>query len=467
MSTDPRLIRPAQRGRYGVPALHLRNQPVSTEMAFDRLQITVSGNLWPINDEQPAVEVIEAYRRLMWERAEGSGNIWGIPSNTPSRVDTRFADECSTVSHAELTARFSPGVHELSLRLTVNPTRSLIHLLSKLEDDGFMAARLDALLPSEFFGTAMNPVAADTLDGNDNAFARLDAISQTMGEDHASTFIAVFERQLKRWAIEAVAPHELGFGSHDWTGGVLTSQAAGHRVALRWDHLIVRKAEAYCERRHADAVGLLNRITGTILAAHSRGDWRTYEIGKLGGRIAGSTIVGVAPTAGITQVFYAKTRDRVRIETRFHGKIRDNFRGAAISKSAPLRDILLLLRREAVDRLQWQKLCEIAEEEPTPMVADFARLAGAIAKCAAKAKVDAEALFAELIASGGLTETSADGHFPRRLVRRLVAEGLIDGQGLQRRMRPGQARRYHLRQPYFSIATAIQSALGSSPVSDE
>lgn len=462
MNVDPRWsIRPRHRGRYGVPGLHLPNRPTANEMAFDKLVITIPGRLCStLVEPPPPAEVLDSYRALLRQRAGTSGGLWSSPGPARTRFNTKLSRQWGTITGTALRATWADDVHELVLTLTVNPTRTLIHALTMVDDDAYAGAGLEALSLERFF--ARSPVAATarSLDDSDNAFENLDYIISRMGRDHAAAFIGLFERKLKQWALEAVAPHAQDFQG-DALGDALFRSNGVHRVSLDWSRLFLRSAEIYCERRHADAVGLMNRLSSAVLAAHAESDWRTYRIDEIGGRAARSTVIGIKPTGRIEQVYYAKARDRVRIETRYHHRVRDNLRGATISPGTPLRGLLLGLREDAASRLQWGNFCAMAEEPPIPMMADFARLAGMIARCATQAKVDPVPVFAELLGSGGLDETPPDGRFPRRLIRRLTEHDLIDRTSLIRRTRPGQPRRHHLTQPYLSVAQMLQRTFGN------
>jgi hypothetical protein len=320
-------------------------------------------------------------------------------------------------------------------------------------------AGLEALPFRDFFAHSISAMPAETLDRQGNAFDHLDELIGRMGPDYAGAFIGIFERKLKEWALDALAPRSEGFSWFE-ADELLIAENGAHRIVMQWQRLFLRSAELYCERRYGDAVGLLNRLSSVVLSAHAEAEWRTYPIEEIGGRVAGSTVIGVKPTSRIEQVFYAKTIDRVRMETRYHHRVRDNLPRASISACNPLQDLLLGLRDDAVARLRWDSFCEMAQEPPIPIMADFARLTGVIARCAMQARVDPEPVIAELIGAGGLNETPANGPFPRRLLRRLAEHGLITNESLVRRARPGQPRRHHLTQPYLSVAQMVQQTFG-------
>lgn len=397
-------------------------------------------------NEPPPIEVLNSYRALLVRRADATRSVWTHPGRALTRFDTALSRPLGTITGATLKTTWADQTHDLMLTMTVNPIRTLIHALTMVDDMTFTASRLDTLAAEDFFSSSPIAVSARALDGADNAIDNLDHIISRMGRDHAGAFIPTFERKLKQWALEAVAPRGEGF-RHNLAGDVLIGNDGVHRVSLDWGHMFLRSAEVYCERRHGDALALMERLNSAVLAAHVEADWHRFELDEIGGRIAGSTVIGIKPTNRIRQVYYAKTRNRVRIETRYHHRVRDSLRGAHISPSAPLSGLLLGLREEAATRLRWDSFCAMAAEPPVPMLTDFARLAGVIARCAVQAKVDPEPVFANLVGSGGLNQTRANGAFPLRLIRPLIAAGLVKRDSLMRRARPGQPRRHHLTEP--------------------
>jgi hypothetical protein len=468
MNYDPRWLRPAQRGRFGVLPLHPRHQPTPEEMAFDKVELWVPGSLHSaLSDAPNAFAVLDSYRETLFHRSGQSGSGWTPPGKSKSVVRTQSKGS-GTVSNVTVRARWEDAPHVLSVALTINPTRTLAQALSRIDPDCSALDALDRLSVDQFF--ARDPhtaaeVATGTLDGAENSFDHLDTIIARLGHDAHASFMTVFERQIRKWVLEAVAPEYYGF-VHDTSGEVLTATNDEHRIELDWSRTAVRYAEVYCERRHGDAVGLMDRLASTVLAAHREADWRTYPIGEMGGRDACSTTIGIKPTSNIEQVYYAKRADRIRIETRYNKRVRDNVRGAQTSPRSPLRETLQLLQADACVRIKWSSFCTMAEDPPTLLISDLSRLAGVIARGAFEARVDPEPLFNALFGSGGIDEGQATSDFPRRLIKRLCVAGVINGANLQRRSRPGQTRRYHLREPYLGVALALQSTFGSAVSTD-
>ena len=463
------LVRPLQRSRHGIPSLRPSNTPTADEMAFDKVVVSIPGMMTSVLTNPPPVrEVFEDFRATLGSRALNSSGLWSVPGQGHIRFDTTLRRPFGSIMAANLRTTWADDTHDLMLKLTVNPTRSLIHALTAVENVSYTGAWLASLPTSVFFASARDAMPAATLDGNDNAFADLLAITARMGPDHARAFLAIFERQLRTWALDAVAPREAGFSRSDSDNGpLLVADNGVHRVALDWRRLFVRSAEIYCERRHSDAPQLMERINTAVLASHNDAEWQRYPIDEIGGRIAGSTVVGIKPTSRIKQLYYAKASDRVRIETRYFNRVRDTLRGLPISATSPLRDLLIALRHDATRRLRWDAFCAMAEEPSRPLMTDFTQLAGTIARCCEEARTAPEPVFAALVGSGGFTQTRSDGEYPVRLVRRLVAAGLVDNSGLTGRARPGQPRRHHLTEPAATVALMIRRTFtGVSSLND-
>lgn len=213
MATDPRWsVRPRQRGRFGVPGLHLPNRPSAQEMAFDKIVVTVPGHLQSISgDPTSPSEVFDGYRQILLRRAEASEWIWSHPALARASFKTELTQSWGTISGAAIRARWADDVHELSLRLTLNPTRSLIHALAMVSDAEDANEAFAALHFRDFFASTTAVTTARTLDSSDNAFDHVDHLVERMGSDHGRRFISIFEEKLKQWALDAVAPLSEGF----------------------------------------------------------------------------------------------------------------------------------------------------------------------------------------------------------------------------------------------------------------
>jgi hypothetical protein len=383
--------------------------------------------------------------------------MWKYPNADADRFQTELRDH-ATIPATRLSGQCAIDHVRIAVRLDVNPTRTLINSMMATGNAAEADLALRHMPLGTFFAACQGARSANTLDGNDNALARYDELRERLGADFMGRFIEIFESKLKHWVLETVAPKRFGFR---WIedGGQLIGLSRAHRVALDWSRLLIRSAEIYCERRHPDAVGLLNRQYARVTAAHADAEWQQYPIGERGGRSGCSPTLGVNLTKSIRLKLYAKSTDRLRIETSYIRRVHENVPRELVSGEHPFRDLLIALRGDAERRLMWNELCEMCESTPGPDMITFAALTGHIGRCASEANVNPEPVFTALFGGSGLDQTGADGRFPRRLTDKLVAAGVIERSNLMRRKRPGQKTRFHVTPRYESTVRAVQQAL--------
>ena len=454
-------IRARQRGRAGFKALTLDNRPTASELAFDKLVVTVPGHVsliqrgvHPLDEAVETRLLIDSYRDVIHRRATVS-NDWGLPGKGPDYFKTKLLNPVGTISGAQFNTKLTHAGLGILLTLTLNPTRTLIHALAAVQDEPDAAVALARLSPAMFFARSPQAVSARTLDGSDNAIDDLTFMVDRLGSDFARTFISIFEDKIKQWALNAVAPDSVGF-SHMSDGVDLLASEGRHGVKLHWERLYPAEAEVYFERRHGAALELMDRLTTAIMASHSNCEWRRYPIAEVGGRQRGATSIGVKPTERTKLVFYAKTADRIRVETRFSYKVKDNLRNATISASNPIGDILIGLREVALRRLRWDSLCEMVAEQPEPRIEDGIALISEILRCCRHVHARPEPVVNALLGTDGFEATDQLGNFPPELVRKLEREGLISSVGVTTKVRPGEMRRHHLLEPYATVARTMR-----------
>jgi|GEM_PF-5712741 len=454
-------IRPRQRGRAGFKALTLDNRPTASELAYDKLVVTVPGHVTRIrHDAHPQDDpvetglLIDSYRDAIGRRSALTG-AWGLPGAGPDYFKTKLLNPVGTISGAQFNTKLAHAGLGILLTMTLNPTRTLIHALASVQDEPDATVALARLSPELFFARSPRAVSARTLDGSDNAIHDLTYVVDRLGSDFAGTFTGIFEQKLKQWALNAVAPDSVGF-SHLSDGVALAGTDGLHGVMLHWDRLYPAEAEVYFERRHGAAPGLMDRLTTAIMASHSNCEWRRYPLAEIGGRQNGATSIGVKPTERTKLVFYAKTADRLRVEMRFSYKVKDNLRNVTISPSTPITDILFGLRDKMLSRLEWDSLCEMVAEQPEPRIEDGVALIGEILRCCRHVHVRHEPVVNALLGTDGFEATDRLGDFPPELVSKLERDGLVSNVGVTTRVRPGETRRHHLLEPHATVAQALR-----------
>lgn len=454
-------LRPSQRSRNGVPALGLNNPPTVPDVMIDKLVVSVSGSFGPRTTEDNAGKLFEHYRAILEARVQRGAGDWQAPRGKAAAsfwVQMRPA-AATTIGEAKLKVEWAKETVNLRLKMSLNPTRTLLHRLRYLIMAGAEAVpSLTDMPPHMFFGRSSTVEVPPTLDGNDNMLMDLNAVRSALGADYASTFLAAFDYQLRKWALDAIAPEALGFIPA--ISGEQTQSALGvFRARLNWNHLTVNYAEGYFERSHGSAVRLLDRLSRSVPASHTGAGWRRYGENEIGQRRPGSELVGLDLSNTVQQVYYAKTPTRVRAETRFTRAVRNAVRVDRGEQSErPLFDLLQAIRRDVLSRCRWRVFCSMCEEPARPVLAESAQLLLAIVTAAHEAGVNPEPVLTQLLGTGGLDGTSDDGSAPSRLIRHLCRAGVLDKSTLHRRRRPGEVPRYRLAPDWMELAERLQRA---------
>lgn len=461
MTSDPRHdLRPPQRSRDGIPALDFRNPPLMRDVMIDRLDIAVRGAFGIRADEQRAGDLFDRYKHLMMMRATTLGHHWSAPasaSDTMCRVNLK-SDGSSTISSCSIRIEWARDRVNLALRIGLNPTRTLRHRAAELATDLEAVPELMAMSPVQFFARSDQLQPLQSADENDNVLPNLDAIRAALGDDFPTTFMPIFDGQLRRWAIDAVAPRQLGFVSQETESGI-EATSGSDQVQLNWPQLTVRSIEAYFERRHAEAYKLIDRLAKQIPAGHDGAEWRRYGQNEVGGRRAGSEIVGLDLTGTIRQKYYAKTKNRVRAETVYSSAIRNALRITSRPEGLQvLSEVSSAIRNDTIRRCRWDEFCALCIEPPRATLGEVAHFLSSVVQAATSARVDPAPVLEALLMSGGIDQTETSGRAPSRLIRRLISAGIIEATGLRKRQRPHSQNRYRLCSAWLDAAERMQRA---------
>lgn len=445
---------PRPRARRGFLPLTMANVPRPEELTFDKVGLRVRATMGALQ-EAPSRDVFEHYRSIMIERAQSNPGVWSVPKGERAVFRTKLIRKLGTIADTVMWARWEDEAHTLNIWMNVNPTRTLHHLVRRFPEENYLGAALESLPVEEFFGVMPDVEPVATLDGNDNALADLDHARERMGADYGAAFIGTFERQLRRWVTDVVAPRRAGFREEaSGRSTLLASDWLG--IELEWSSLVIREAEVYVERRQPGAAHVMNRANHAVLAGHDDVQYSLHDLGEHGGRSGGSTSIGVRQTQGITLKYYAKTADRIRGEVVYRKCARDVAGDVPRDACNPLQQVLKALRVDAASRMRWEQFCELVAIQPAVSPADLARLATIVAEAARRSKVDPEPVLCTLLETGGVTETHYAGQFPRRLNKRLEKCGVLQKSPLLPRSRPGHARRYCLVPLYLEVVRLTQ-----------
>jgi hypothetical protein len=430
---------------------------------IDRIKIGVSGAFGDPSSSEDAGRLFDRYKQLLLKRAAVPASDWKAPSgtsNSASRVELK-SNPNTTISHGAINIRWARDATAIRINLTLNPTRTLCHMLAEIGDRADPIGRLAALTPNEFFATSRSLQQLQTLDGNDNMIANWSDARSKLGSDFPTLFLEVFEAQLQRWVADAVAPESVGF-SAPTMGGIVTAADGEERLRLFWDRLTILSAEAYFERRHASAANLLDRLTRDLPAGHTSSKWRRYGQNEIGERWEGTEVVGLDVTQTVQQKYYAKTNDRVRIETTYTRAVRNALR---LNRNDLVSEgfcaLSLALRRDTITRCQWDAFCNLCAEPKRATLQEAAQLFATVAVSANELDVDPTPVLAALLSTGGVDATHDDGRAPPKLLRKLERLGVLKRKNLRRRNQPNAPVRYRLTSDWLKVVDRIQKAFSS------
>ena len=461
MTVGPRFdVRPRQRGRDGLPGLEAFNPPKFEDVMIDRIKVGVSGAFGNPASSEDAGRLFDRYKYLLLDRAADPASNWKAPSGR-SRSATRAElkpDPNTTISKGVINIRWARDAVTIRLNLTLNPTRTLSHRLAEIGDSPDPIGLLASLTPNEFFATSNSLQQLQTLDGNDNMIANWSVARSKLGSDFPTLFLEVFEAQLQRWVADAVAPESVGFSSRVTSDSIVAVEGMD-RLQLFWDHMTILSAEAYFERRHASAVDLLDRLTRDIPAGHTASEWRRYGQNEIGERRQGTEVIGIDVTNTVQQKYYAKTSNRIRIETTYTRAIRNAVR---LNLNGTVRDgffeLSSALRRDTVTRCKWDAFCNLCAVPRRATLQEAAQLFTTVSVTAHDMDVDPTPVLAALLSTGGVDATLPNGLAPSKLLEKLERLGVLKRKNLRRRNQPKAPVRYRLNSDWLEVADRIQKA---------
>lgn len=467
MTIGPRFdIRPQQRGRDGLPPLALSNPPRIEDVMIDRIKIRVSGSFGHASSADDAGALFDRYKSILLERASEETSNWKAPtgkSRSTSRASLRPSGH-STIKDASITIRWAREAVNIGLNVTVNPTRTLVHRLAEIEQTDDPMAMLAALAPNDFFAVSQALQQLQTLDGNDNAIASWSSARSILGDDFATQFLRVFAEQLRRWAIDAVAPERFGFASQSAHDGILANSGSDY-LRLFWHHLTVLSAEVYFERRHAQAVNLLDRLSRDVAAGHLASEWRRYGHNEIGERREGTEVVGLELNIPIQQKYYAKTNDRVRIETTYTRAIRNTLRQTLRDPTqGGFWQLCHALREDTIERCQWDEFADLCAEPKRATLQEATQLFVTVSVTAHKMGIDPTEVLSALLSTGGVDATVADEPKLPKLLKKLERDGVLRRKNLRRRRQPNAPIRYRLNSDWMDVADRIQRAFPTESI---
>lgn len=424
--TIPTALAPArERNRNGLRPFVSDLDPDPGEAMIDKLFITVKGSV-RARDEQSMM----AFANLIGTnptassaqnpRLFGAGH-WG------GRKFTAPCVKGTTVTGGDLTLLARGSEARLTLKLRLNPLRTLAHLVERHEFD-----EIEHLPPAAFFLPTPDPAAEQaTLDRRDNMIAeffRFGGTVHTANVQRVATYLAAYEAALQGLLLQHLCPVEQGF-NYGFDHGDVVASNEDCTVRLDWQSLAVSQCEACWERYHPDALSVVHSLADRIMATARVAEVQSYldPAGASVGRELGALAVRLPliPSGKVQLVIYAKSPDRVRIEVRFFEMPQD-VRERLADRDGRLSDWFDAVRSDAATRVPWTALQGLMTPSPPLSLDALVDLVEAVAEVASKAPSKRREIIHRLLADGGITATDRNGVAPARMLKRLADRGVVE-----------------------------------------
>lgn len=460
MALHPRspIVRARQRSRTALPAFTAALDPQFEQTGVDRLQVRLHGT-WRASAGNGSDVIAQEYKDLL---ATSPLDIdWlTLPENnrTNVRIKSR-ATPRSTISELDINVTGWPDRSgQIICKATVNPTRTLAHLMVTHPADGSFVQRVTDLPPALFFApsTGVTPGFGGP-NSRDNWIEDADAARDCLGNDIASEFGPIFARQLLDLVTGLVAPRHTTRRSDDGADIVLNDP--GLEVRLECGTIRVPQIETYFERHHAAAVAGVRAAVAAALITIEDARAVRYEnrVSEWMARMDDSLALGFDVARERKIAVYAKHRRRLRFEVR---RLRAGAYASLPVPSSPvarLVDILAMERRTLLTICRWSTIGDLFEEPNEPTISDLSRLCTYIAEACAD-QIPVEPVMSRLLEDGGLNRGGEHG-VPAPVVESLIRNGVLDRTIVRRRDRGVRTSRVALRPEYRAIIDAVARTL--------
>ena len=438
--SKPEGLPPArERNRHGIRPFTVDHPATADTALFDRLALRLRGRVTARshNGVQSYVDAIGTETPSpLFERVRREKGRWA------SKVRSG-----TTISAAKLALWDDGNMGGIDLELSVNPIRTLSHLLDRYE-----YAEISDLSPTAFFEKRPSAKAKSlTLDGNDNMVANFLAFGSSLQATYVqrvAEYLRRFEANLLARLMEGLCPAELGFDVR-----VEGRNAIGEndlvRVELEWSTLTVSQCEVCWEWHDPHALSKVHALAdGAITAARST-EVSFFDRPTIS-RELGALAVRLPLPTDVTIVVYAKANDRLRIEVRYPKGVASIIEGSLAPAPRLLSDWLTALSNHASARVPWASLHALLATPPEASHDALAELMASVADATEGCKSKRQGLLLDLLRHGAVTGTSRDGPAPYRVLEKLAERGIVEHVRLVKRDAK-QGRRYRLSPRYIGL----------------
>lgn len=439
MSRQATLPPARERNRYGIRPFNPENAAAANDALFDRVVLKVQGRvtpMWPDAVAEFASGVGTNSASPLFERVRG----WKDRRVSKLRTGT-------TISKAKLVVWDHGTFGSIDLELTVNPMRTLGHLL-----DRYSYEQIADLTPTEFFEKRRSPRAKSlTLDGNDNMVADFLAFSGTVHTarvQRVAEYLRSFEAHLIARIMEGLCPPELGYDLQ-LLGGNAVAENDHARVELEWSSLKVSQCEVCWEWHDPDALSKVHALADTAVTSARSTEVNFFDRPTVE-RTLGALAVRLPLPGDVVIVIYAKAQDRLRVEVRYPTGLAKTVGDRLPTGTRMLKDWLDVTSNHAAQRVPWESLHALLTVPSQPDLDALADLLAAVADATDRAKSKRQGLLRQLLRHGAVTGTSRDGPAPYQVLKKLADRGVVEHMRLARRDAE-EGRRYRLADRYAGL----------------
>jgi len=447
-----------ERNRGGVRWLDWSVPPAPEEGLIDRTKVRIRGTVFASNEAE-----LRAYAHSLTDSVLVGPRFFGSVSRSANgSFILSILNGWSVAGRVELRPR-AAGVGSFLLRLDLNPTRTLAHLLER-----YPAGEWPLFWGLDFFRVEDEAPATATLDRRDNFIQDFSQVGGTAYASRArslSRYLEIYERALARLVQDLFCPPAAD-QRVTYENSRIVAEGDGRRVEIEWGSLSLLQCECYWERASPSALAFVRHVADRLLGAARAVSVNAYELdGRLRlEREEGALSVAIGQGRGSTTLaIYAKAHDRVRFEVRYYdGDIPQSVRNAGGTGLYRLSNMLAAVRADAAHRIRWDGLreaLEVWEREPRPL--DLIELAESV-RAATHALPEAfRPTLEALLLTGGVSASDGAGGCPHAVVAQLAAAGVVE----RIRLVPYEVeagRRYALTRRFRHLARALSSA-GHTP----
>lgn len=438
-----------ERNREGLRSWLDRRSPDFGEARIDKIVVKLSGRI-----RSESADAISSYiSHLNSIDPVGTPKLFtNFGTRPPLRSSVRSDHWTIQSGDVQISGRSSDVQREIRISLSMNPTRTLQHVLG--EHDFQDLARLS---PREFFlcdPRVEAEVRRVTLSRSDNALLGRRNLGGAEAEYRAvrwREYLDIFEAQLRCLVIETFLPAELGFEGGALHGSGETAFGQVY-VGLDWADLTVAQAEVFWERHCDSAPSVARQIANRGVAAASRAAVRLFpREGVVTGtgeessqsRVAvarenNAYLLSVPLNRSVGVVVYAKLEDRLRFEVRYLRSVTRELRVApSRTEARALAAWIDDLVRDALNRLPWAELRSLAHDsgDEVCLPSLIASLADALREACDRRGISGwfEPAFRELLREGGVSLCRAGQSNEVKVMERLARKGVVQRPRLLRR----------------------------------